>query len=79
MKNNYAPRDPLLSLGDVSQWTQLSGATIYRYIGKGTFPRPIRTAANGARRWPESVIHQWIKARMNDNEPNQQTTLEQTV
>jgi prophage regulatory protein len=55
-------REVCLRIGVVSSITGLSVPTIYREIGEGRFPRPIKITA-GARAWRLSEVMAWIETR----------------
>jgi prophage regulatory protein len=58
----------LLKLTDVTKVTSLGRSTIYRRIGEGTFPAPLRLSA-GCVRWDSETLESW-KASLkpaNDN------------
>lgn len=52
-------KDNLLRLTEVKARTGLGRTTIYRRIGEGTFPGPIRISA-GLVAWYESEIDSWV-------------------
>ena len=54
--------DRLLRLSEVVARTALGRTTIYRKMGEGTFPRPLKIGARAVR-WPESEIEAWLAAR----------------
>jgi predicted DNA-binding transcriptional regulator AlpA len=41
---------------------RISGPTLWRLVGVGTFPRPIKIGAITA--WPKAVVHAWIAAQL---------------
>ena len=53
--------DPLLPLREVRRLSGLGTSTIYRKMGEGTFPRPVRVAER-VNRWPLSAITAWRAA-----------------
>jgi prophage regulatory protein len=55
-------RDVLLRINDVCAVTGLSVPTIYRLMGKGAFPRPVKITA-AARAWKLSEITGWVETR----------------
>lgn len=63
-------RDNLLRLRDVRQRTGMSRTTIYRRIGSGTFPRPVRISA-GLVAWYESDVDRWVEAPMDWKDASQ--------
>lgn len=60
----------LLRLRDVTRATSLGRSSIYRKIGDGTFPAPLRLSP-GCVRWDSDDLANW-KAKLraaNDNKP----------
>lgn len=51
-----------LRLPAVIDVTGMSRSTIYEYMNKGEFPRPVRLTARAVA-WPESVISDWLAER----------------
>lgn len=56
--------ESLLRLPTVQDRTGLSRASIYAYIAKGKFPKPVLIGAKAVG-WPESTIESWIQSRIN--------------
>lgn len=54
---------PVLRREAVLARTGFSTATLYRKMGKGTFPRPIQIS-DGLVAWPEDEIEQWLANRI---------------
>ena len=52
--------DRLLTCKDVVAQTKLSRSTIYRLVGDGSFPKPVRIGPR-AKRWLESDIRAWLE------------------
>ena len=48
----------LLTLSDVKSRVGISGATIYRKMADGTFPKPAKVGARSL--WPSPQIDEWI-------------------
>lgn len=48
----------LLTLTDVKSRVGISGATIYRKVADGTFPKPAKVGARSL--WPSPKIDEWI-------------------
>ncbi|WP_153164312.1 helix-turn-helix transcriptional regulator [Stenotrophomonas nematodicola] len=48
----------LLTLTDVKSRVGISGATIYRKMADGTFPKPAKVGARSL--WPSPKIDEWI-------------------
>lgn len=59
--NPNIPANRLIALPEVVNRTGLSRATIYRYVAKGIFPRPMQAVAHGAVRWSEGAVNRWIE------------------
>jgi predicted DNA-binding transcriptional regulator AlpA len=57
----------LRRLPDVCQQTGMSRATIYRKIGEGTFPAPVKLGAR-ASAWVASEIDAWVAQRITDRQ-----------
>jgi prophage regulatory protein len=59
--------EEILRLEDVLKLTKLSASTIYRYIRKGVFPKPVAlggtSAKQGASGWRASEVEAWMKSR----------------
>lgn len=67
MAGNNTPTKRLLKRPEVREKTSLSDSELYRQIGAGTFPRPIRLTPNGrAVAWLESEVDAWIESRLAD-------------
>lgn len=52
--------DQLLRRRDVERMCAISRATLYRYIKKNAFPRPIRIGS-GSVRWRLSTVVKWME------------------
>lgn len=52
----------LLTVEQLEDKLSLSKATIYRWLGAGQFPRPIKVG-NHATRWLSSEVDEWIACR----------------
>ncbi|HAI45592.1 MAG TPA: AlpA family transcriptional regulator [Stenotrophomonas sp.] len=48
----------LLTLTDVKSRVGISGATIYRKVADGSFPKPAKVGARSL--WPSAKIDEWI-------------------
>ncbi|KMN20436.1 MULTISPECIES: helix-turn-helix transcriptional regulator [Pseudomonas] len=57
----------IIRLKEVIDSTGLARSTIYKYIGEGTFPKPVPL---GDRRvgWVDSEVHDWILARIEERD-----------
>ena len=53
-------RDSILRIKDVMQITTLSRTTLYRLIGRGDFPQPLKLGPN-ARGWRQSEVEAWVE------------------
>lgn len=58
----------LLSSKDVRARTSLSRATIWRKIGAGEFPRPVRLGPNRVA-WVEAQVDAWIERKVAGGRP----------
>lgn len=54
--------ETIIRLPEVMNRTSLSRSTIYAYIKKGMFPKPIKIGLRAVG-WHESEIIDWIKSR----------------
>ena len=54
--------DALLRIKTVEHATGLSGATIYRKLRAGDFPKPVRMGAR-CTRWKAADVRAWIQAQ----------------
>ena len=52
----------LLRLREVLARCGLSRTTVYRQMGEGAFPRPLRVGVRAVR-WRESEIEDWLASR----------------
>lgn len=53
----------IIRLKDVIDSTGLARSTIYKYIGEGSFPKPVSLGARCVG-WVEGEVHDWILARI---------------
>lgn len=60
-------KERLMRMPEVSARTGLSGATVYKQIAIGRFPKPIKLTHH-ASGWVESEIEAWIAARMQERD-----------
>ena len=51
-----------LKLDEVKARFGISHSTIYRWMGKGEFPKPVKLGA-GSVRWPETELDRWAAER----------------
>ena len=56
------PDDRLLRLREVLALCGLSRSTIYRKMGEGSFPEPLRVGVRAVR-WREAEIEDWLASR----------------
>jgi prophage regulatory protein len=49
----------LLKVSEVQARLGVSRAAVYKWIGEGRFPAPLKLGPKAAR-WPESVVNRWI-------------------
>lgn len=61
-------RDVLIRIENVCGITGLSAPTIYRLMGKGEFPRPLKITST-ARAWKLSDIAAWVQSREQTQKP----------
>lgn len=52
----------IIRLKEVIDSTGLARSTIYKYIGEGTFPKPV-SLGDRCVGWVDSEVHDWILAR----------------
>lgn len=52
----------VLRRADLTPATGLSVATIYRMIGRGTFPKPVQLGLKAVG-WPRADIDAWMQSR----------------
>ena len=52
-----------LTRAQVQERCGIARMTVYRLMGAGTFPRPVKIGPR-ANRWPESEIETWMAAKM---------------
>lgn len=57
----------IIRLKEVIDSTGLARATIYKYIGEGTFPRPV-SLGDRCVGWVEREVHDWILARIEERD-----------
>lgn len=59
---DFTPPPRLLRLAEVRERVGLGRSTIYKWIGEGRFPRPVKMGTLDA--WVESEISAWIGERV---------------
>lgn len=57
----------IIRLQHVIESTGLGRSTIYKYIGKGTFPKPISLGERSIG-WVEEEVQDWILARIEERD-----------
>lgn len=69
------PKNRVLKRPEVIQLTGLSKSTLYDRIASGEFPKPIKLGGPNSRSvgWPESIVNDWIEARMTEAGHNSET------
>ena len=63
--------DRLLRRADVEARVGLARTSIYRKMGDGSFPRPLRVGAHAVR-WSEREIEEWLASRPRWPDPTNQ-------
>jgi prophage regulatory protein len=65
----YQPKNRILRRPEVEALTGCSRSTLYARIAAGEFPKPVKLGGPNSRSvgWPESVVMDWIEARMADS------------
>lgn len=62
MQYAQPPQTRFIRRPDVEALTGLSTSTIYKMMGEGQFPRPIRLTKKAVA-WPEDQIINWLNSR----------------
>jgi prophage regulatory protein len=57
----------VLRLKDVIEKTGLARSTIYKYVGTGSFPKPIPLGGRSVG-WVDSEVHTWITERIENRD-----------
>ncbi|SBW85136.1 hypothetical protein PVE_P0092 (plasmid) [Pseudomonas veronii 1YdBTEX2] len=57
----------IIRLKEVIDLTGLARSTIYKYIGEGTFPKPV-SLGDRCVGWVDSEMHEWILARIEERD-----------
>jgi len=57
----------IIRLKEVIGSTGLARSTIYKYIGEGTFPKPVSLGERSVG-WIELEVHDWIMARISERD-----------
>ena len=58
-------KQSLIRLPEVIKRTSLSRSTIYAYVKKGEFPKPIKIGLRAVA-WPENAIDDWVTSHLNN-------------
>jgi prophage regulatory protein len=53
----------IIRLKEVIDSTGLARSTVYKYVGEGTFPKPV-SLGDRCVGWVEREVHEWILARI---------------
>lgn len=67
----------IIRLKEVIDSTGLARSTIYKYIGEGTFPKPV-SLGDRCVGWVDSEVHDWILARIEERDLAEGTTVRST-
>ena len=62
---NPTPKITLLRLEDVKNQTGLGRSVIYKMIGEGQFPIPVKITSKSVA-WPLNEVDEWITSKIND-------------
>ena len=62
---NPTPKITLLRLEDVKNQTGLGRSVIYKMIGEGQFPIPVKITSKSVA-WPSNEVDDWITSKIND-------------
>lgn len=54
------PVDRLIRIEELMHITSLNRTSIYREIGRGAFPRPVKVTGGRATAWLESEVNSWL-------------------
>lgn len=57
----------IIRLKEVIDSTGLSRSTLYKYIGEGTFPKPV-SLGDRCVGWVDSEVHDWILAKIEERD-----------
>lgn len=67
----------IIRLKEVIDSTGLARSTIYKYIGEGTFPKPV-SLGDRCVGWVDSEVHDWILARIEERDLAEATAVRST-
>jgi len=62
---NTTPKITLLRLDDVKNQTGLGRSIIYKMIGEGQFPIPVKITSKSVA-WPSNEVDNWITSKINE-------------
>jgi prophage regulatory protein len=62
---NPTTKITLLRLDDVKNQTGLGRSIIYKMIGEGQFPSPVKITSKSVA-WPSNEVDEWITSKIND-------------
>lgn len=60
-----SPQERFLNISAVVDRTSFSRATIYDFVKRGRFPKPIQISPNRVA-WPSSVVSAWIASKITE-------------
>lgn len=63
----------IIRLKEVIDSTGLARSTIYKYIGEGSFPKPV-SLGDRCVGWVDSEVHDWILARIEERDLAEEVT-----
>ncbi|SDI07563.1 MULTISPECIES: AlpA family transcriptional regulator [Pseudomonas] len=67
----------IIRLKEVIDSTGLARSTIYKYIGEGTFPKPVSLGDRSVG-WVDTEVHDWILARVEERDLAEGTAVRST-
>ena len=67
----------IIRLKEVIDSTGLARSTIYKYIGEGTFPKPV-SPGDRCVGWVDSEVHDWILSRIEERDLAEGTAVRST-
>jgi prophage regulatory protein len=67
----------IIRLKEVIDSTGLARSTIYKYIGEGTFPKPVSLGDRSVG-WVDTEVHDWILARIEERDLAEGTAVRST-
>lgn len=57
----------IIRLSEVLASTGLARSTVYKYVGEGSFPKPV-SLGDRAVGWVESEVQEWVLARIEERD-----------